>query len=384
MKRLGFRTAGESHGKGLLAILENLPAGITLDIEAVDKMLRRRQRGFGRSARQNLEQDSVEILTGAKRGKSIGAPITLWVRNKDQRIDDYRELHRPRPGHADLAGAIKYGTHDVANIMERASARETAARVAAGGLAASVLRSIGISVFGYVTQIGGVRCGGDPLHRDAETVREASVIGSLDPKADPEIVKLIESLRDAGDTVGGEFSVVACGVPVGLGSHAQWDSRLDGRIAQAVMSIPAIKSVEIGFGSQSASAQGLTYHDPILPDGFGGVARPSNRAGGIEGGISNGMPIVVRAAMKPIPTVRKPLASINLTTGLAEDAVWERSDVCSVPSASVVAEAMTALVLLDALLEVVAGDNVEQFVSGVTALRMRANGLTLPEGASRA
>lgn len=384
MKRLEFRTAGESHGKGLLAVLENLPAGLTLDVAAIDAMLRRRQKGFGRSARQNLEVDSVEILTGSKRGKTIGAPVTLWVKNKDHRIDDYRVLNRPRPGHADLAGAIKFGTQDVADIMERASARETAARVAAGALAASILQSTGISVFGYVSRIGSVGFGGDPLAPEAPTLRDASPVGSLDPVADQKAIALIERLRDEGDTVGGEISVIATGVPVGLGSHAQWSSRLDGRLAQALVSIPAMKSFEIGHGSQSSVAQGLTYHDPILPDGVGGVTRPTNRAGGIEGGISNGMPIVVRAAMKPIPTVRNPLPSINLETGLPEAAVFERSDVCSVPAAAVVAEAMVALVLLDALLEAVPSDHATAFASGVDALRARAKGLTHPEDSSGA
>ncbi len=379
MKRLGFRTAGESHGKGLIAVLERLPAGFSVDVHAIDAMLARRRKGFGRSARQSMENDAVEILTGLKRGKTIGAPLTLFVRNKDVRIDAYRELHRPRPGHADLAGAVKFGTKDVADVMERASARETAARVAAGAVAVQILSVVGISVFGWVSRIGSVALGGNPEIPDAASVREASPVGSLDPEADGRAVALIEALREAGDTVGGEFSVVARGVPVGLGSHAEWDSRLDGRLAQALMSIPAIKSVEVGDGAQSAMAQGLTYHDPIVPDGAGGVDRPTNRAGGIEGGISNGMPIVVRGAMKPIPTVRKPLPSINLQTGDPEEAVWERSDVCSVPAVSVVAEAMAALVLLDALLEVVPSDALEHLLTGTDALRARARGLTRSE-----
>lgn len=379
MKRLGFRTAGESHGKGLVAMLEGLPSGFAVDVAAIDAMLARRRRGFGRSARQSLESDAVEVLAGLKKGRTIGAPLALFVRNKDVRIDAYRELHRPRPGHADYAGAVKFGTRDVADVMERASARETAARVAAGAVAAQVLAATGITVFGWVSRIGEVALGGDPEKSDAAALRDASPVGSLDPLADGAAVALIERLKEEGDTVGGEFSVAAFGVPVGLGSHAQWDARLDGRLAQALMSIPAIKSVEVGAGAQSAMAQGLTYHDPILPDGAGGVFRPTNRAGGIEGGISNGTPILLRGAMKPIPTVRKPLPSINLQTGIPEEAVWERSDVCSVPAVSVVAEAMVALVLLDALLETVPADSEGQLRDGIAALRARAAEIARPE-----
>jgi chorismate synthase len=354
MRALSFRTAGESHGKGLLAILEGLPFGCPIDAGAIDAALKRRQGGYGRSNRQAIEADRVEVLAGMKRGRTLGGPVALWVGNKDHRIDSYRALTRPRPGHADLAGAIKYGTKDVADVMERASARETAARVAAGALAASLLAACGVQVSSRVRRIGAVE------------------VASGDADADPRVKALIDDARARGDTVGGVFEVEAAGVPAGLGSPAQWDARLDGRLAQALMSIPGIKAVEIGIGVAAATTSGLDLHDPIHVGEKGEVSRPTNRAGGIEGGMTNGMPVVARATMKPIPTVGKPLPSVDLVTGQAAEAVYERSDVCSVPAASVVGEAMVALVILDAALEAAGAPTFDEFLENLGAWRGRA------------
>jgi chorismate synthase len=354
VRTLSFRTAGESHGKGLLALLEGLPFGCPVDAAAIDAALARRQGGYGRSNRQAIESDRVEILAGTKRGKTLGGPVALWVGNKDHRIDDYRTLTRPRPGHADLAGAIKYGTKDVADVMERASARETAARVAAGALAASLLGAAGISVKATVRRIGTAELSG----------------GDLDD--DPRAKAVIDDARARGDTVGGAFEVVATGVPAGFGSYAQWDTRLDGRLAQAVMSIPGIKAVEIGAGVAAATTPGSELHDPIGPGDAGGFSRPTNRAGGVEGGMTNGQPVVVRATMKPIPTLGKPLPSVDLVTGRPAEAVYERSDVCSVPAASVVGEAMVALVILDAALEAAAAPTFDEFLGNLAAWKRRA------------
>jgi chorismate synthase len=366
-----FRTAGESHGKGLVAILEGLPYGCPVDPAAIDAALRRRQGGFGRSARQRLEDDRVEVLAGVKRARTLGGPLVLWVGNKDARIDAYRPLSRPRPGHADLAGALKWGIADVSDVMERASARETAARVAAGAAAASLLEAAGIGVFSWVTAIGPVELGAAGPPEGRRAVRDASPFFSLDPAGDAKARALVEECRARGDTVGGSFQVEVSGVPPGLGSHVQWDQKLDGRLAQALMSIPAIKAVGIGAGAASGSAFGLAFHDPILPGRAGQVVRPTNRAGGIEGGITNGEPVLVSAVMKPLPTVGKPLPSVDLATGAPEPAVIERSDVCSVPAASVVGEAMAALVVLDAALEVAGVGTWDDFREKLAVLRAR-------------
>jgi chorismate synthase len=372
VRALEFRTAGESHGRGLLAILEGVPFGAPVDTGAIDAALGRRQGGYGRSRRQALESDRVEVLGGVKRGKTLGGPVALWVGNKDHRIDDYRALTRPRPGHADLAGALKYGIADVADVMERASARETAARVAAGALAASLLGKAGIEVFAHVRAIGDVAFAAGDRGPGRRAVRDASPFYGLDPRGDEAARALVETAREKGDTVGGVFEVEVTGLPPGLGSHVQWDARLDGRLAQALMSIPGIKGVEIGAGFASATTPGLELHDPIERGPDGSVRRPTNRAGGIEGGMTNGEPVVVRAAMKPIPTLGKPLPSVDLATGRPAEAVYERSDVCSVPAASVVGEAMVALVMLDAALESAAAPTFEEFLARVAARRASA------------
>lgn len=357
-----FKTAGESHGRGLVAIVEGVPYGVMVDEDLINRNLARRQRGYGRSARQQIETDRVEILTGLRAGMALGGPITLWVANADHRIDRYRTMSQPRPGHADLAGALKYGTDNVADIMERASARETAARVAAGGLAQSVLAGFGVDVFGYVCAIGSV----DLLQRDeisneTHSLREASEFLSLDPEGDVRAKEHLDQLKEAGDTVGGRFRVVATGLPPGLGDHTQWDRRLNGRLAQALMSIQAMKAVEIGQGVESGRIPGSDFQDAIYPgEGPGGTQRRTNNAGGLEGGITNGEPLVVTVTMKPIPTLLKRLPSVDLVSGEAGEAVYERSDVCAVPAAGVVGEAMVALTLLDAWMQKFGGDSLEE------------------------
>ena len=348
-----FKTAGESHGSGLLAYLEGLPFGAPIDTDYADYCLGQRQRGHGRSARQKLESDKVEILGGARRKKTLGGPLALWVKNADHRIDAYRSLSRPRPGHADLAGALKHETGDVADIMERASARETAARTAAGAIAAAILRDFGIEIFAQTIAIGAVEMRAELITGPtARGRRDASDFLSLDPEGDERARRAVDLARDAGDSLGGRFLVVAGGMPVGLGSHVQWDRRLTGRLAQALMSIPALKAFEVGAGRSAAAIPGSLFHDPILPgEKRRGYTRPTNNAGGLEGGISNGQDLVLTLTMKPIPTLAKPLDSIELSTGEAAKAVYERSDVCSVPAAAIVGEAMVALVLLDAFLE---------------------------------
>lgn len=349
-------------------MIEGLPFGCPVDVVAIDAALGRRQGGFGRSRRQALENDRVEVLGGVKRGKTLGSPVALFVANRDVRIDDYRSLTRPRPGHADLAGALKFGITDVSDVMERASARETAARVAAGALASSLLAAGGITVFAMVRRIGPIEM--EAGEGDRYAMRAASPFYSLDPAADARASALVEECRARGDTVGGAFQVIVAGAPAGLGSHGQWDTKLDGRLAQAVMSIPAIKAVEIGAGVFSGAAFGRDYHDAIENAEGGGLRRPTNRAGGIEGGISNGEPIVVRATMKPIPTTARPLPSVDLVTGEGGAAVVERSDVCSVPAASVVGEAVVALVILDAALESFGGATFDAFLANLAAARV--------------
>jgi chorismate synthase len=371
VRALSFRTAGESHGKGLLAIIEGLPFGTPLDEAAIDDALLRRQGGFGRSNRQAIERDKVEVLTGVKRKLTIGGPVTLWVANKDVRIDGYRALSRPRPGHADLAGALKYGITDVADVMERASARETAARVAAGALAASVLATAGISVFGFVRRIGSVALEVAVGREERRARRDASPFYSLDPEGDERARALVEECRERGDTLGGSFEIEIAGAPAGLGSHVQWDLKLDGRLAQALMSIPAIKAVEIGDGFASGETPGLSFHDAIEVGPDGRPRRPTNRAGGLEGGMTNGEPVIARATMKPLPTVGRALPSVDLRTGERVEAVVERSDVCAVPAASVVGEAMAALTILDAALEVAGAGTHAEFLEIMGALRGR-------------
>ncbi len=352
--KMYYKTAGESHGRGILALVEGFPAGIDIDTAAIDAELARRQGGYGRGDRQKIETDTVEILTGIWQGKSTGAPITLWVKNRDHRIDEAPPIETPRPGHVDLAGSVKYGL-PVRPVMERASARETAARVAAGALAKQYLTLHGITVVGFVRNIGPTGCviavPDASISWSPEELlkrRNPSELYTIVPESDDELKNTIDKAAKNGDSLGGVIEARAFGVPIGLGSHVQWDEKLDGRIAQAVMSIQAIKCVEIGLGFDSDYYNGSVVHDPIDYDSAlenmpcRGFVRPTNNAGGIEGGISNGQPIIVRAAMKPIPTMVKPLNSVNLETKKPQPTIYERSDVCAVPAASVVLENVLA------------------------------------------
>jgi len=364
-----FLTAGESHGRGLVAIVEGVPAGLALDEEYIARDLKRRQGGYGRSARMKIEQDRAEILSGVRHGLTIGSPISLLIWNRDW--ENWKEIMsvarteqavepvtRLRPGHADLAGAMKYAQEDVRPILERASARETAARVAVGAVARRLLEEFGIEIHSHTIGIGGVWARAKKMDWDKV---ESSAVRSADAASEKAMMAAIDEAKEAGDSLGGVFQVVATGVPVGLGSHVQWDRRLDGRIAQAMMSINAVKGVEIGAGFSLASMRGSQAHDVIEFDKAERKWRhATNRAGGIEGGMSNGEPIVVNAVVKPIPTLAKPLPSVDLKTGEVVQAHVERSDVCVVPAAGVIGEAMLAIVLADTLLEKFGGDHLKE------------------------
>ena len=376
---LHFHTAGESHGKALTALLEGIPAGLGLDVARdVDPELARRQRGYGRGRRMQIEKDHVELLSGVRLGETLGSPISMVIRNrdwenwatamahevppKDVNLKSLKPHYLPRPGHADLAGSFKYDRRDVRDILERASARETAARVACGAVAKRLLLELGISVQSHVRAIGSVAVDLTDLPDDLNAVADEDPVRCLDPKASVLMCKEIDEAKDRGDTLGGIFEVVARGLPVGLGSYVSWDRRLDGRLAAAVMSIQAVKGVDLGMGFEAASRPGSQVHDPIVlaedQTRSGGIGRASNRAGGLEGGVTTGQPILVRGAMKPISTLRKRLPSVDLRDGSEGDAAVERSDVCAVPAAGVVGEAMVALVIADAVLEKFGGDSV--------------------------
>jgi chorismate synthase len=377
---LRYLTAGESHGPQLTAILEGVPANLRLAEEAINADLARRQSGYGRGGRMQIEKDTVEILSGVRWGKTIGSPITLCIKNRDwgnwqekmSPLDIHRDekirVTRSRPGHADLAGALKYNQHDVRNILERSSARETAARVAVGSVAKEFLARFGITVWGFVAELGGVKAERPnlPVPVLQEMVGKSDLF-TYDTIAELDMKAVIDKMKEAGDTVGGIVEVVVSGVPVGLGSHVQWDRKLDARLAMAVMSIQAIKGVEIGLGLESARSPGSLVHDAIYYDSSRiplgeatGFYRKTNNAGGIEGGISNGEEIVVRAAMKPIPTLYNPLRSVDIVTKEPFAAAVERSDICAVPAAAVVAEAVVAIEIANAFLEKFGGDSMEE------------------------
>ncbi|MBI5481443.1 MAG: chorismate synthase [Deltaproteobacteria bacterium] len=369
-------TAGESHGPAVVAVLTGMPAGLTLDRAAIDADLRRRQGGYGRGGRQAIEHDEVEVLAGLRGGVTLGSPVCLVVRNRD--FDRWRAtmdpwapptdpapLTCPRPGHADLAGALKLGTRDARPVLERASARATVARVAAGAVAKALLAEFGAQVVGHVLSIGDEVAADEALPRDdARALRraaEASPVRCADPAASARMCAHIDAVRAAGDTLGGIVEVIAFGVPPGLGGYAEEEARLDGRLAAAVLSVPALKGVEVGEAFAAARRRGSTVHDPIAYDaGARAFARPTNRAGGIEGGVSNGAPVWLRAAMKPIPTLQRPLPSVDLQSKEAAAAAAERSDVVAVPAAAVVAEAAVALTLADALCEKLGGDSLAE------------------------
>ncbi|HTW94390.1 MAG TPA: chorismate synthase [Tepidisphaeraceae bacterium] len=372
MPTLSYRTAGESHGKALIALIEGMPAGVPVDFTLIDGELRRRQGGYGRGGRQKIETDHAEYLSGIRMGKTIGSPIALLIPNKDSRLDDPAAtppLHRPRPGHADLAGSIKWLTTDCRETLERASARETAARVAAGGVARCFLRIFGIEVFGFVRSVGQATAGVQVTAenwRELLAARDASEVYCPDPAADAAMRNFINDQKTAKDTAGGVVEAHVFGCPIGIGSCMSWDARLDSRIAAAVVGIQAFKGVEIGLGFEAARRPGSQVHDEIFFDAAKretpslGFSRSSNNAGGLEGGMTNGQPIVVRGAMKPISTLGKPLRSVDLNTKEPSAAGWERSDISAIGAASVVMENVIAFEVARAFLEKFAGDSVHE------------------------
>jgi chorismate synthase len=391
---LSLVTAGESHGAEMVAVLSGIPAGLRLDREAIDHELARRQHGHGRGGRQKIEHDRVVVRGGLRDGVTLGSPLLLAIPNRDwenwARVMDpwsvdqaraaRRRLTAPRPGHADLAGAWKYGhLGDLRNVLERASARETAARVAAGAVCRLLLQRCGVGLRSGVLALGDVELlAGPPCFADLERVREDSPLRSVAPEREAELVARVDAAKSAGETMGGVVGVVARGVPPGLGSYAQWDTRLDGLLAQAVMAVQAVKAVALGAGLETPFRQGSRAHDPILP-GEGGLRRASNHAGGLEGGVTNGEELVVRAFMKPISTLRDPLPSVDLATREAGRASYERSDVTAVPACGVIVEAAVAFVLARALLEKFGGDTMEDVLAALSSYRARLADLG-PEG----
>jgi chorismate synthase len=392
LQHIRFTTAGESHGKGTLVILEGVPAGLPITPMDVARDLARRQLGYGRGGRMAIEKDAGEVLSGIRLGETLGSPVAIWIRNRDHSnwevsmsVDDrpeaddeaLRRVFLPRPGHADLVGMLKYDRADARDILERSSARETSARVAAGAVARRLLAELGVSIGSHVTRIGA-----EAAERPAEWpsdlngTADASELRCLDPSAEDRMKTAIDAAREAGDTLGGEFEVIATGLPVGLGSHVSWDRRLDGRLAGALMSIQAMKGVEIGLGFEAARRRGSSVHDEIVADPTlertGGFFRTGNHAGGLEGGTTTGEPLVARVAMKPLSSLTRPLTSVDVRTGEAAGAVRERSDVCAVPAAAVVGEAMVALVLADAMFEKFGGDSLGETRANLEAYLRRA------------
>jgi chorismate synthase len=405
---LRFLTAGESHGQALVVTLDGLPAGLPVDIDALNAQLRRRQGGYGRGRRMAIESDRAEIIGGVRHGATTGAPVALLVRNRDW-VNWQHTMHveadapegvagirrpavtRPRPGHADLAGAIKYGHRDIRDVLERASARETAARVAAGSLARQLLGRFGVQIASHVSAIG------DAALTDTRTVAFAEALAvpddaplrCVDPEVQERMIAAIDAARERGDTVGGAFEVIAHGVPAGLGSYVQWDRKLDGRLAQAMMSIHAIKAVGLGVGPAGSARPGSRVHDEILPPAgpYEVPVRPTNNAGGLEGGVTNGQDVRVTGYMKPISTLMAPLRSVDLATMTEAPAAIERSDVCAVPAAAVVGEAMVAFVLADAFLEKFGGDSIGEierhYAASIDAVRRRFAGVHGPVAPAR-
>jgi chorismate synthase len=391
---LRFTTAGESHGRGLVAILEGMPAGLPLAAERVDAELKRRQGGYGRGARMKIEADRIEWLAGVRAGETLGSPIAMLVWNRDWEhwqdvmapeadapgAERRRQVTRPRPGHADLAGVLKYDRTDARDILERASARETVARVACGAVCKILLAEFGIEIGSHVVELGGVTAKHhSPLPTPLNERADQSPVRCLDPDAEQEMIRRIDAAKAAGDTLGGIVEVVGLGLPVGLGAHVSWDAKLDGRLAQAMMSIPAVKGVELGLGFEAARRKGSEVHDEILS----GFARATNRAGGTEGGMTTGEPLVARVAMKPISTLMSPLKTVDLKTGGPAQAQSERSDVTAVPAMGVIAEAMMAIVLAQALLEKFGGDALSELKRNVEGYLARVRART-PQGGEAA
>ena len=389
-----FTTAGESHGRGLVGILEGIPAGLAISAADVDVELKRRQGGYGRGARMKIESDRIEWLSGVRAGETLGSPIAMLIWNRDwEHWQDVmapeadatpdpqgrrRQVTRPRPGHADLAGSLKYDRTDARDILERASARETVARVACGAVCKKLLREFSIEIGSHVAELGGVVADvGALLPSNVNEIADQSPVRCLDKAAEQEIIRRIDAAKAAGDTLGGVVEVIALGVPVGLGSHVSWESKLDGRLAQALMSIPAVKGVELGLGFEAARRKGSEVHDEIMP----GFSRATNRAGGTEGGMTTGEPLVARVAMKPISTLMSPLKTVDLKTGSPAQAQSERSDVTAVPAMGVIAEAMLAIVLTDALLEKFGGDALSELKRNVDGYLAQVRART-PKGAA--
>ena len=386
---LRFTTAGESHGQALVSVLEGMPAGVPLLAAHVDADLARRQQGYGRGRRMQIERDAAEFLSGVRAGETIGSPIAMLIQNRDwknwQEIMDpapregdgdgtlrRRAVTRVRPGHADLTGILKYDRDDARDILERASARETTARVAAGAIARRLLAELGVTIGSHLVHLGGVDAiRPDPLPADLNAASDASQLRTLDADAERVMIERIDAAKREGNTLGGVCEVVADGLPVGLGSHVSWDRKLDGRIGAAMMSIPAVKGVEIGMGFGATRVTGAEVHDEIAPAAgstrTGNVRRATNRAGGLEGGMTTGEPLVVRIAMKPISTLMRPLGTVDVATGEAAKATAERSDVTAVPAMGVIAEAMAALVLADAMLEKFGGDSLGEIQRNLDA-----------------
>lgn len=385
MSSLRYFTAGESHGQALVGVIEGVPAGLEISEEYIAAQLHRRQQGHGRGGRMRIEQDRARILSGVRFGKTLGSPIALEIENRDWQnwqtkmavaasaeTEQVARVEIPRPGHADLAGAIKYQADDIRNVLERASARETAMRVALGAIARKFLARLEIGLASHVLQIHHARSAFSLLQsnqnafdvsfKEINAAADASPVRCLDQHAEAEMIAAIDRAKEERDTVGGIFEVVAFNLPIGLGSHVQWDRKLDGRIAAAMMSIPAIKGVELGAGFANATERGSVVHDQIYFSGERGYHRATNNAGGLEGGMTNGEPLIVRAAMKPISTLMRPLDSVNVRTKEAAAAHIERSDVCAVPAASVIGEAMLGLVLADVVLEKFGGDSMNEIL----------------------
>jgi chorismate synthase len=386
MRRLRLTTAGESHGPGLTAILAGLPAGLRVDLARLERDMARRQHGHGRGRRMQIESDRVEIRGGVRGGETLGSPLALWIENRDypnweramsadpQAIDpefaELRRLRSPRPGHADLAGGVKYHRRDLRDVLERASARETAARVAAGAFAKMLLAETGVEIASGVRSLGPLGAS-DPIPGwdEVSRVDDGSPLRAIRKELEPEMVALVDQAKAKGDTLGGSATVVARGVPPGLGSHVAWDEKLDGRIARAMLAIPAVKGVEIGAAIAAAAGFGSVAHDPIEVAEGGGFRRPTNRAGGLEGGVTNGEDVVVTIYKKPISTLREGLPSVDLDSMQPHAAQYERSDVTALPAAGVIAEAMLALVLADALLEKLGGDSMSELLAHLEATR---------------
>lgn len=363
---LRYLTAGESHGKGMLALVDGFPAGVEIDTKPIDAELARRQGGYGRGGRQRIETDTVDILSGIWRGNTLGSPIALFVVNQDYKMERMEDLESPRPGHGDLAGSLKH-LGSIRAVLERASARETAARVAAGALAKQLLAHFGITAFGYVVELGPVKIESRPgTLKEQRALRDQSELYTLNPDQDAELKALIDKCVKAGDTLGGIVEVRVEGLPFGLGTHTQWDRRLDGRIAQAVMAVQAMKGMEIGLGFEAARRHGSQVHDPIHYDPAQtsthnlGYVRPRNNAGGLEAGMTNSQPIVIRVAKKPISTLAKPLDSIDLKTKQPRKASYERSDICALAAASAILENVVAFEIARALVDKFGGDSLAE------------------------